>query len=480
MRAVKVILWTAVALCGAFAYAVITRLIRPSEQVNALWLVVAAACTYLLAYRFYGAFLAAKVFALDDRRPTPAVTHADGRDFDATNKWVLFGHHFAAIAGAGPLIGPVLAAQFGYLPGALWILIGAVFAGAVQDFVVLVASVRHDGCSLAEIAKKEVGPVAAVSASIAILFIITVALAGLGLNVVNALAGSPWGTFTIGCTIPIALLMGFYLYHFRRGKVGEMTVIGVLLLAGAVVGGHAIAGSPLAGWFTLSHNKLVLAMAVYGFAASVLPVWMLLCPRDYLSTYMKIGTIGLLAAGILIVAPPLQMNAVNHFPRRRRPGAARRDFPVPVHHHRVRGGQRVPRAGRLRHDAEDGQPRIGDARDRLRGDAARGFRLDHGADRRVRADPGRLLCDHLDARRRRADEARLCAAADSGAFRHGRRERRPAALRRRRPGRGHGLGLREAAGHEAPDGLLVQLRADVRGALHSDDGGRRHARRRGS
>ena len=257
MRAVKVILWTAVALCGAFAYAVITRLVRPSEQVNALWLVVAAACTYLLAYRFYGAFLAAKVFALDDRRPTPAVTHADGRDFDATNKWVLFGHHFAAIAGAGPLIGPVLAAQFGYLPGALWILIGAVFAGAVQDFVVLVASVRHDGCSLAEIAKKEVGPVAAVSASIAILFIITVALAGLGLNVVNALAGSPWGTFTIGCTIPIALLMGFYLYHFRRGKVGEMTVIGVLLLAGAVVGGHAIAGSPLAGWFTLSHNKLV-------------------------------------------------------------------------------------------------------------------------------------------------------------------------------------------------------------------------------
>ncbi len=193
MRAVKVILWTAVALCGAFAYAVITRLVRPTEQVNALWLVVAAACTYLLAYRFYGAFLAAKVFALDDRRPTPAVTHADGRDFDATNKWVLFGHHFAAIAGAGPLIGPVLAAQFGYLPGALWILIGAVFAGAVQDFVVLVASVRRDGCSLAEIAKKEVGPVAGVSASIAILFIITVALAGLGLRRGERAGGQPVG-----------------------------------------------------------------------------------------------------------------------------------------------------------------------------------------------------------------------------------------------------------------------------------------------
>jgi carbon starvation protein len=313
MRAVKFIFWTAIALFGAFAFAVITRLVRPDEPVNALWLVVAAACTYLLAYRFYGAFLAAKVFALDDRRPTPAITRADGRDFDATNKWVLFGHHFAAIAGAGPLIGPVLAAQFGYLPGALWILIGAVFAGAVQDFVVLVASVRRGGCSLAEIAKKEVGPVAGVSASIAVLFIITVALAGLALNVVNALADSPWGTFTIASTIPIALVMGLYLARFRRGKVGEMTVIGVLLLIGAVVGGHAIAGSRLAGWFTLSHNNLVLAMAIYGIAASVLPVWMLLCPRDYLSTYMKIGTIGLLAAGILIVAPPLQMNAVNHF-----------------------------------------------------------------------------------------------------------------------------------------------------------------------
>jgi carbon starvation protein len=327
MRAVKVVFWTAVALCGGFAYAVITRLVRPEEPVNALWLVVAAACTYVLAYRFYGAFLAAKVLALDDRRPTPAITHADGRDFDATNKWVLFGHHFAAIAGAGPLIGPVLAAQFGYLPGALWILIGAVFGGAVHDFVILVASVRRDGCSLAEIAKKEVGPVAGISASVAVLFIITVALAGLGLNVVNALAESPWGTFTIGCTIPIAFLMGFYLYRFRPGKVREMTVIGVLLLVAAVIGGRAVAGSHHAGLLTLSHNSLVLAMAVYGFAASVLPVWMLLCPRDYLSTYMKIGTIALLAAGILIVAPPLKMAAVNHFPGGSAPGGFGAIFP---------------------------------------------------------------------------------------------------------------------------------------------------------
>jgi carbon starvation protein len=313
MRAAKIIVWTAITLCGGLAYAVITRLVRPSEQVNALWLVVAAACTYVLAYRFYGAFLAAKVLALDDRRPTPAIAHADGRDFDATNKWVLFGHHFAAIAGAGPLIGPVLAAQFGYLPGALWILIGAVFAGAVQDFVVLVASVRHGGCSLAEIAKKEIGPVAGVSASIAVLFVMTATLAGLGMAVVNALAHSPWGTFTIASTIPIALFMGFYLYKIRPGRIAETTVIGVALLLGAVVMGHVVAGSSLAGVFTLTRNQLTAAMVIYGFVASVLPVWMLLCPRGYLSTYMKLSTILLLAVGIIVLAPELKMPAVTRF-----------------------------------------------------------------------------------------------------------------------------------------------------------------------
>ncbi|MBI4702944.1 MAG: carbon starvation protein A [Deltaproteobacteria bacterium] len=280
---------------------------------NALWLVVAAACTYLCAYRFYSAFLAAKVFALDDRRRTPAVRLADGRDFHATNKWVLFGHHFAAIAGAGPLIGPVLAAQFGYLPGALWILVGAVFAGAVHDFVVLVASVRRNGCSLAEIARAEIGPVAGLAASFAILFIIVVALAGLGLAVVNALAHSPWGTFTIACTIPIALLMGLYLYKIRYGKVVETTAIGVTLLVAAVLLGHEIVGSRLEPYFVLSRGSLVWAMAIYGFTASVLPVWLLLCPRDYLSTYMKIGTILLLAVGIIVLAPELRMPAVTRF-----------------------------------------------------------------------------------------------------------------------------------------------------------------------
>ncbi len=313
MKFLKTVMWIAMAVLGAFAYAMITRLLNPDEPINALWLVVAAACTYVLAYRFYGAFIAAKVFALDDRNPTPSVRLADGKDFDPTNKWVLFGHHFAAIAGAGPLIGPVLAAQFGYLPGALWILLGSVFAGAVHDFVILIASIRHDGCSLAEIARREVGPVAGIAASVATLFIVVVALAGLGLAVVNALAHSPWGFFTIACTIPIALFMGVYMYKLRPGRVSEATVIGVSLLVLAVVGGHSIANSEAAGFFTLQRNSLVALMAAYGFIASVLPVWMLLVPRDYLSTYMKLGTISLLAFGILFLAPDLKMPETTRF-----------------------------------------------------------------------------------------------------------------------------------------------------------------------
>ena len=313
MKFLKTVMWIAMAVLGAFAYAMITRLLNPDEPINALWLVVAAACTYVLAYRFYGAFIAAKVFALDDRNPTPSVRLADGKDFDPTNKWVLFGHHFAAIAGAGPLIGPVLAAQFGYLPGALWILLGSVFAGAVHDFVILIASIRHDGCSLAEIARREVGPVAGIAASVATLFIVVVALAGLGLAVVNALAHSPWGFFTIACTIPIALFMGVYMYKLRPGRVSEATVIGVSLLVLAVVGCHSIANSEAAGFFTLQRNSLVALMAAYGFIASVLPVWMLLVPRDYLSTYMKLGTISLLAFGILFLAPDLKMPETTRF-----------------------------------------------------------------------------------------------------------------------------------------------------------------------
>jgi len=300
-------------LVFAFSSAVILRVLNFGENVNALWLVIASACFFIVIYRLYGAFIAAKVLALDATRPTPAMQIADGKDFHPTHTLVLFGHHFAAIAGAGPLIGPVLAAQFGYLPGFLWILIGAAFGGAVHDMVILAASVRRNGCSLAQMAKNEVGPVAGVTAALAVLFIIIVALAGLGLAVVNALNKSPWGTFTIFATIPIAFFMGIYLYRIRPGRVAEVSVIGVALLLAAVIAGGYVPGSSIEGYFSLSKGSLIIALALYGFTASVLPVWMLLCPRDYLSTYMKIGTVLLLAAGVIFMAPEIRMPAVTRF-----------------------------------------------------------------------------------------------------------------------------------------------------------------------
>ena len=302
-----------IAAVGAFALFVVTQVINPAEKVNALWLVIAAACFFIISYRLYGTFICAKVLSLNDKIIPPSKRLTDGRDYHPTHKWVLFGHHFAAIAGAGPLIGPVLAAQFGYLPGFLWILIGASIGGAVHDTVILAASVRRNGRSLAQIAKDEVGPVAGVTAAIAILFIIIVALGGLGLAVVNALSHSAWGTFTIGATIPIALFMGLYLYKIRPGRVGEVTVIGVVALIFAVFLGGYIPGSALEPYFNLDKNLLVLLMAIYGFVASVLPVWMLLCPRDYLSTYMKIGTVLILAVGVIFLAPDLHMPAVTKF-----------------------------------------------------------------------------------------------------------------------------------------------------------------------
>lgn len=302
------------AIIGAFAIGVVTQIINPSEHVNALWFVVAAACFFIISYRLYGAFITAKVLNIDERRLTPAKRLADGRDYHPTHKWVLFGHHFAAIAGAGPLIGPVLAAQFGYLPGFLWILIGAVLGGAVHDTVILTASVRRNGRSLAQIAKDEIGPVAGITAALAILFIIIVALAGLGLAVVNALTHSAWGAFTIAATIPIALFMGIYLYKIRQGKVAEVSIIGVtLLLSALILGRYITPGSSLEPYFNLNRNTLVVLMAIYGFVASALPVWLLLCPRDYLSTYMKIGTVIILALGVIFIAPDVQMPAVTKF-----------------------------------------------------------------------------------------------------------------------------------------------------------------------
>ncbi len=280
---------------------------------NALPIMLGALCVYALGYRYYSAFIAAKVLALDDSRVTPAHRFQDGHNFVPMNKWVLFGHHFAAIAGAGPLVGPVLAAQFGYAPGLLWLLAGAVMAGCVHDFTILVASVRHGGRSLAEIARMEVGPVAGFTAGVAILFIVVIALAGLGLVVVNALAESPWGTFTIAMTIPIAIAMGIYMFRLRPGSITGPSVAGVVALIACVVGGRWIAASALAPAFTFSPHQITLLMAAYGFAASVLPVWLLLAPRDYLSSYMKIGTIAALVLGVLIVHPDLKFPAFTPF-----------------------------------------------------------------------------------------------------------------------------------------------------------------------
>jgi carbon starvation protein len=280
---------------------------------RALYIVLPVLGILTIAYRYYSAFIAARVMALDDARPTPAHTRPDGHNYHVTSRWVLFGHHFAAIAGAGPLIGPVLAAQFGYAPGLIWLVGGVCLAGAVHDMITLWASTRRGGASLAEIARTEIGPVAGTTAAIAILFIIVIAIAGLGLAVVNALEQSAWGTFTIGMSIPLALFVGAYMYRWRPGRTSEATIIGVAGLLLAVVLGKPVAASSFAHYFVFARTPLVLLMAVYGFTASVLPVWLLLAPRDYLSSFMKIGTIALLVLGVIIVNPPLQLPAFSEF-----------------------------------------------------------------------------------------------------------------------------------------------------------------------
>ncbi len=280
---------------------------------HALPIMVAVLCVLAIAYRYYSAFIAAKICVLDDTRTTPAVRFNDGHNYHPTNKWVLFGHHFAAISGAGPLIGPVLAAQYGYLPGLLWLVVGVVLAGSVQDFIVLVASTRRDGKSLVEIVKAEIGPWAGVAAGICVLFVLIIALAGLGIVVVNALSESSWGAFTIAMTIPIALLMGLYSCRWRVGKIGEATVLGVIALLAAVYFGRVVAQSSFASYFLLTKNQVTVAIAAYGFVASVLPVWLLLCPRDYLSSFMKIGTIALLVLGVLWVNPEMKIPALTQY-----------------------------------------------------------------------------------------------------------------------------------------------------------------------
>jgi carbon starvation protein len=305
-------LWAGVAILGAIAFAVVA--LNQNEPVNAAWLVTASVCIYFISYRFYALFISGKVFGVDPTRQTPAYRHNDGLDYVPTNRYVLFGHHFAAIAGAGPLVGPVLAAQMGYLPGTLWILAGVVFAGAVQDMTVLFLSTRRDGKSLGDMVRSEMGPVVGGVAGIGILLICIIVLAVLALVVVNALKGSPWGTFTVFCTIPIGLIMGIYSRFIRPGRIGEMSLIGAGLLLLALIFGRSVAETPaLAVWFNYSGETLALAVIGYGFVASVLPVWLLLAPRDYLSTFLKIGTILLLVIGVIVVHPDLQMAPITRF-----------------------------------------------------------------------------------------------------------------------------------------------------------------------
>lgn len=306
------LLWGLVAILGASALAFVA--LHRGETINALWLVIASVCTYLIAYRYYSLFISDRVMELDPRRMTPAVRHNDGLDYVPTNRYVLFGHHFAAIAGAGPLVGPVLAAQMGYLPGMLWILAGVVFAGAVQDFLVLFISTRRDGRSLGDLVKSELGTIPGVIALFGTFMIMVIILAVLSLIVVKALAGSPWGMFTVAATIPIAMFMGIYSRYLRPGRIAEMSLIGFVLLMASIIYGGDIAASPVWGpFFTFDGKQLTWMLVGYGFVASVLPVWLLLAPRDYLSTFLKIGTIVGLAIGIAFVAPNLQMPALTRF-----------------------------------------------------------------------------------------------------------------------------------------------------------------------
>jgi carbon starvation protein len=325
-KLLKALIWLAIAILGAAALGKIA--LQRGETLNAIWFVIAAACCYLVAFRIYSAFIAARVLTLDDSRATPAERHDDGRDFVPTNKWVLFGHHFAAIAGPGPLVGPTLAAQFGYLPGTLWLIVGAVLCGCVQDFIILFASIRRDGKSLGEMAREEVGPRGGLIAQLAVLIIMVILLAVVALVVVNALSSSPWATFTLAMTIPIALLLGLYLRFLRPGRVLEASLIGVALVLFVVVAGQWVSDSP--SWshvFTLTGVALAFAIIIYGFAASALPVWLLLAPRDYLSAFIKAGAIFSLAAGILLVRPHVLMPPLTRFVDGNGPVFAGKIFP---------------------------------------------------------------------------------------------------------------------------------------------------------
>ena len=385
----KKLLWIAVTLLGLGSIAILAM--SRGEQINALWIIVAGLCAFAISYRFYSKWLASKVLLLNDERATPALVQNDGKDFVPTNRWMVFGHHFAAIAGPGPLVGPVLAAQFGFLPGTLWILIGATLGGGVHDMIVLFASVRRRGKTLGQMVKEEIGRGVGALALISVLAIMIILLAVLALVVVQALAKSPWGVFTIAMTIPIALLMGAGL-RSGRFNVSWITAFGIVGLFFAVWGGQFLGNFPaLEAWFRHSDRWLAWAIMAYGLAASILPVWMLLTPRDYLSTFLKIGTVAALAVAVLLIHPVLQMPALTKFIDGSGLVFAGPGFSFCLHYHRVRCCFGLSFAHRFGNNAEDAGARVTDSRHRLRGDDYRDDGRVNGDDRGVRDSAGRIF-----------------------------------------------------------------------------------------
>ena len=479
--------WALVGALGAAALAIVAT--ERGETVNALWIVVAAVCVYLIAYRYYSKFIAEKVMRLDPKRQTPAVRHNDGLDYVPTNRGVLFGHHFAAIAGAGPLVGPVLAAQMGYLPGMLWILAGVVLAGAVQDFMVLFVSMRRDGRSLGELIRAELGTMPGIIALFGTFLIMVILLAVLALIVVKALAESPWGTFTVMSTIPIAMLMGVYSRYIRPGKIGEVSILGFVLLMLAIMAGGSVAASPVWGpAFTFTGPQLCWMLIGYGFVASILPVWLLLAPRDYLSTFLKIGTIVGLALGIAVVAPHLQMPAVTKFVDGTGPVWAGSLFPflfITIACGSVSGFHALISSGTTpKLIASEADARfIG-----YGGMLMESFVAIMALVSACVIDPGRVLHHELAGRAGRHDPRDRRRRGDQARFRHHpggdhpdrrgcRRAHDHLAGRRRADPRGR-HGPHHLLGHrrQDDDGLLVPLRDPVRGAVHPHGRGCGHPR----
>ena len=384
-------MWISVAALGTWAVAVLA--LSRGEQISALWIVVAGFCALSISYRFYSKWLATKVLVLNEERATPAVLRNDNKDYVPTNRWMVFGHHFAAIAGPGPLVGPVLAAQFGFLPGTLWILIGATLGGGVHDMIILFASIRRGGKTLGQMVKEEIGRGVGLLALVSVLAIMIILLAVLALVVVQALAESPWGVFTIAVTIPLALIMGIAL---RTGKVSVLavTIFGLVGLAFGVWGGQFLGHFPtIEAWFRQDQKWLAWAIMIYGLAASILPVWMLLTPRDYLSTFLKLGTVAMLAVAVVLINPSLQMPADYKIHRRQRPCLRRTGVSLRLHHHRLRRRFRFSLAHCFGHDAENDQARVARPQHRLRRDGDRNDGRINGDDRGVRVGTRRIFRD---------------------------------------------------------------------------------------